>query len=124
MLEIHNLSQLNLDLDADVLSLLRLRHEQLDPDINVCMYIIEPGDDVSDVEDEIGFCLLSDVFGDCRYPDPDFSPACEVLEDHGSFYVMLYVFDDDGVEIIIPKRGVDPLLLSMCSQFAATLDVA
>jgi len=40
-------------------------------------------------------------------------PRCLiVLEDHGAFYVMLFVLNDDGVEIIIPKRGVDPLLLS------------
>jgi len=37
---------------------------------------------------------------------------------------MLFIFDDDGVEIIILKLGVDPLLLSMCSQFAVSLDVA
>jgi len=121
MLEIHNLSQLNLITDTDILALLRLRFEQLGSDMTV--FIVEPDDAVDTVEELSDCPILSDVFGDCRYPDPDFSPACEVLEDHGAFYVMLYVFDDDGVEIIIPKRGVDPLLLSMCSQFAATLDV-
>jgi hypothetical protein len=40
------------------------------------MYIIEPGDEVDTIEDEIDCSLLSDVFGDCLYPDPDFSPAC------------------------------------------------
>ena len=118
MLQIQNLSQLDLILDSDVLDLLKLRQEQLDHDIHVCMYIIEPGDDVCAIEDEIGCSLLSDVFGQCRYPDPDFVPSCEVLEDHGTFYVMLYVFDDDGIEIIIPKRGGDPVLLSMCETFA------
>ncbi len=40
-------------------------------------------------------------------------PRCLIaLEDHGAFYVMLFVLNDDGVEIIIPKRGLDPLLLS------------
>jgi len=118
MLQIQNLSQLNINIDNDILDLLKLRQAQLDPDIHVSMYIIEPGDDVVAIEDETGCCLLSDVFGQCRYPDPDFVPSCEVLEDHGTFYVMLYVFDDDGIEIIIPKRGGDPVLLSMCETFA------
>ena len=118
MLQIQNLFQLDLILEHDVSELLKLRQAQLDPDINFSMYIIEPGDDVTTIEDETGCCLLSDVFGECRYPDPDFVPSCEVLEDHGTFYVMLYVFDDDGIEIIIPKRGGDPELLSMCETFA------
>ena len=121
MLEIQTPSQLNLIIDTDILALLRLRFEQLDSDITV--FIFEPDDAVDTVEELSGCPILSDCFGECRFPDPNFSPACEVLEDHGAFYVMLFVFDDDGVEIIIPKRGVDPLLLSMCSQFAATLDV-
>ena len=121
MLEIQTPSQLNLIIDTDILALLRLRFEQLDSDITV--FIFEPDDAVDTVEELSGCPILSDCFGECRFPDPNFSPACEVLEDHGAFYVMLFVFDDDGVEIIIPKLGVDPLLLSMCSQFAATLDV-
>ena len=124
MLEIQTPSQFILITDTDILALLRLRFEQLDSDRTVSIFIIEPDDTVVTVEELSGCPILSDVFGDCRYPDTDFSPACEVLEDHGAFYVMLYVFDDDGIEIIIPKLGVDPLLLSMCSQFAATLDVA
>ncbi len=118
MLQIQNLSQLNINIDNDILDLLKLRQAQLDPDIHVSMYIIEPGDDVVAIEDETGCCLLSDVFGQCRYPDPDFVHSCEVLEDHGTFYIILYVFDDDGIEIIIPKRGGDPVLLSMCETFA------
>jgi hypothetical protein len=38
---------------------------------------------------------------------------------------MLFLFsdgDDDAIEIFIPKTGVDPLLLAMCSQFALVLN--
>jgi hypothetical protein len=38
---------------------------------------------------------------------------------------MLFLFsdgDDDAIEIFIPKAGVDPLLLAMCSQFAVVLN--
>ena len=89
------------------------------------MIIIEAGDSLSDIEKEIGFSILTNLFDDVRYPDPDFVPCFEALEDHGNFYEILFLFsdgDDGTVEIFIPKTGVDPLLLSMCSQFAVVLE--
>ena len=123
MLKIQNLSELNLVTDADILDLLRLRFDQLD--MNVTMFIVEPGDSISDIEEEIGFCILTNLFDDVSYPDPDFVPSCEALEDHGTFYEMLFLFsdgDDDAIEIFIPKAGVDPLLLAMCPKFALVLN--
>jgi hypothetical protein len=125
MLKILTMSQLNLVTDADILDLLRLRFEQLDLDTNVSMFIVEPGDSISDIEEEIGFCILTNLFDDVRFPDPDFVPCFEALEDHGGCYEMLFLFsdgDDDAIEIFIPKTGVDPLLLAMCSQFALVLN--
>jgi hypothetical protein len=119
------MSQLNLVTDADILDLLRLRFGQLDLDTNVSMFIVEPGDSISDIEEEIGFCILTNLFDDVRFPDPDFVPCFEALEDHGGCYEMLFLFsdgDDDAIEIFIPKTGVDPLLLAMCSQFALVLN--
>ena len=125
MLKIQNLSQLNLVTDADILDLLRLRFDQLELDMNVTMFIVEPGDIVEDIEEEIGFCILTNVFDDARFPDPDFVPSCEALEDHIGCYEMLFILsdgDDGAVEIFIPKAGVDPLLLAICSQFAVVLN--
>jgi hypothetical protein len=117
--------QLNLVTDDDILDLLRLRFEQLDLEVNVTMFIVEPRDTVEDIEEEIGFCILTNLFDDARYPDPDFVPFCEALEDHGGCYEMLFILsdgDDGAVEIFIPKAGVDPLLLAMCSKFAVVLN--
>ncbi|MEY3759411.1 MAG: hypothetical protein RIR39_902 [Pseudomonadota bacterium] len=123
MLKILTMSQLNLVTDADILDLLRLRFDQLD--MNVTMFIVEPGDTVEDIEEEIGFPILTNLFEDVSFPDPDFVPFSEALEDHGGCYEMLFLFsdgDDDAIEIFIPKAGVDPLLLAMCSQFAVVLN--
>ena len=124
MLKIQTLSQLNLVIDVDILDLLRLRFDQLDLDMNVSMFIVEPGDTVEDIEEEIGFCILTNLFDDARFPDPDFVSCFEALEDHGGCYEMLFILSDgdDAIEIFIPKVGVDPLLLAMCSQFAVVLD--
>ena len=111
--------------DPDILRLVKLRHSQLGDEMFDSVIIVEAGDNLSDIEEEIGFSILTNLFDDVRYPDPDFVPCFEALEDHGSFYEILFIFgdgDDGTVEIFIPKHGVDPLLLAMCSQFAVVLE--
>ena len=124
MLKIQNLSQLNLVSDPDILKLVTLRLVQLDSNLPTPMIIMEPGDSLSDIEEEIGFSILTNLFDDVSFPDPDFVPCFEALEDHGTFYEMLFIFvdGDEAIEIFIPKVGVDPLLLSMCSQFTVVLE--
>ena len=110
--------------DHDILRLVKLRHSQLGDEMFGSVIIVEAGDTLSDIEEEIGFSILTNLFDDVRYPDPDFVPCFEVLEDHGTFYEMVFILSDgdDAIEIFIPKGGVDPLLLSMCSQFAVVLN--
>ena len=124
MLKIQNLSQLNLITDLDILKLVKMRHDQLGDEMFDSVFIIEAGDSLSDIEQEIGFSILTNLFDDISYPDPDFVPSCEALEDHGDFYEMLFILGDgdEAVEIFIPKHGVDNELLAMCSQFAVVLD--
>ena len=123
MLKIQNLSQLNLITDPDILKLVKMRHDQLGEEMFDSAIIIEAGDSISDIEQEIGFSLLTNLFDDVRFPDPDFVPCFEVLEDHGTFYEMLFIFGDgdDAIEIFIPKHGVDNELLAMCSQYAVSI---
>jgi hypothetical protein len=124
MLKIQNLSQLNLVSDPDILKLVTLRLVQLDSNLPTPMIIMEPGDSLSDIEEEIGFSILTNLFDDVSFPDPDFVPCFEALEDHGTFYEILFIFGDgdDAVEIFIPKVGIDNELLAMCAQFAVVLN--
>jgi hypothetical protein len=110
--------------DPDILKLVKLRHDQLGDEMFGSVIIVEAGDSLSNIDKEIGFSILTNLFDDIRYPDPDFIPSCEALEDHGTFYEMLFIFvdGDEAIEIFIPKVGVDPLLLSMCSQFTVVLE--
>ena len=110
--------------DPDILKLVKLRHDQLGDEMFDSVIIIEAGDSLSDIEQEIGFSILTNLFDDVRFPDPDFVPSCEALEDHGTFYEILFIFGDgdDAIEIFIPKTGVDPLLLAMCSQFTVVIE--
>ena len=110
--------------DPDILKLVKVRHYQLGDEMFGSVIIIGAGDSLSDIEEEIGFSILTNLLDDVRFPDPDFVPCFEALEDHGTFYEMLFILadGDDAIEIFIPKAGVDPLLLAMCSQFAVVLD--
>ena len=124
MLILKSPSSFNSITDPDILKLVKLRHSQLGDEMFVSVIIIETGDTVEDIENEIGFFVMTNLFDDVRYPDPDFVPCFEVLEDHGGCYEMVFIFGDgdDAIEIFIPKDGVDPLLLSMCSQYAVVLN--
>ena len=110
MLKIHNRSQLNTIIDQDILKLVTLRLAQLESNIPTPMIIMQTGDSLSSIEEEIGFSILTNLFDDISYPDPDFVPSCEALEDHGGFYEMLFILSDgeEAVEIFIPKTGIDP----------------
>jgi hypothetical protein len=110
--------------DPDILRLVKLRHSQLGDEMFVSVIIIEAGDSISCIEEEIGFPILTNLFDDVRFPDPDFVPCFEVLEDQGTFYEILFIFGDgdDAIEIFIPKHSVDNELLAMCSQFAVVIE--
>ena len=112
--------------DPDILKLVKLRHDQLGDEMFDSVIIIEVGDTVQDIEQEIGFSILTNLFDDVRYPDPDFVPFFEVLEDHGCCYEMVFILGDgdESIEIFIPKQGVDNELLAMCSQYAVLVPVA
>jgi hypothetical protein len=123
MLQIQNLSQLDLITDPDILKLLKMRHDQLGDEMFGSVIIIETGDSLSEIEEEIGFSILTNLFDDVHFPNPDFVPCFEALEDHGTFYEMVFIFGDadDAIEIFIPKHGVSDELLAMCSQYAVSI---
>ena len=120
MLIIQNRSRLHQISNPDILKLVTLRISQIGSTLTALMIIMEPGDCLSDIEKELGFPILTNLFDDICYPDPEFMPSCEALADHGGFYEMLFILGDgdDAVEIFIPKNGVDASLLSMCADFA------
>ena len=120
MLSIHNINQLPPNLDSNLLNLITLRLDQLG-DIDSPIYILETDDSITDIESQLGCPILTNLFNSLTYPDPDFVPSFEVLEDHGAFYEMVFIFSDgdDAILIFIPKtEGMDPQLLSMCSDYS------
>lgn len=95
--------------------------EPFDYDLHGYMIVVEPGDSVELLEQEVGWPILRNLFDDSRYGEPDFTPSFEALEEHASCYEMVFIFNDEGfgVDIFIPKHpAIDTDLLSMCAEYA------
>jgi hypothetical protein len=95
--------------------------EPYDPDGHGYLVLVETGDDVATLERDTGCPILTDWSGQRRYGDPDFSPACEWLNEYPDYYEMGYVLNDSGAALllIIPKlTGIATELLSLCGDHA------
>jgi hypothetical protein len=95
--------------------------EEFDADINGYMIVVEPGDNVTALEQEVGCPIMHNLFGEARYGEPDFSPCFEVLEEHPGCYEMVFIMTDGdfGISLFIPKtEGINPELLAMCAEYA------
>jgi hypothetical protein len=95
--------------------------EPYDFDLHGYMIVVEPGDSVEVLEQEIGWPILHGLFDDTCYGEPDFTPSFEALEEHAYCYEMVFIFNDEGfgVDLFIPKKpGIDSDLLAMCADYA------
>ena len=91
------------------------------PDRHGQIIVAEPGDAAERLEGACGCALLTDPWDDVPFGHPDFTPSCEVLEEHPDCFELGFVLNDDGffVALFVPKAdGMDPRLLAMCRQFA------
>lgn len=113
--------------DPDIRRLVEKRFMQVcngepyDPEIHGEMIVAEPGDTLSSLEGQSGCPIASNPFDESRFPDPDFIPVCEVIEEHPGCYEMVFILNDDGfgVLIFVPKHsGIDRELLSLCRTYA------
>ena len=94
--------------------------------VTPCEFIVVgAGDAVSEIEQAAGYPILTGLFDDLPYTDPDFQPCSEILEEHHheqyTFYEMVFIGNDDGAFacLLIPdEEGIDADLLAMCRAFS------
>ena len=94
------------------------------------MVVVEPGDTVEQLEQEIGLPLLHGLFDDLPYGHPDFAPCFDILEEHRNeqhsneqhpIYEIVFISNDDGfvTTVFVPAcEGIPGDLLAMCRSFA------
>ena len=81
--------------------------------------LVEAHDTVDDLEASTGCPIVTSWFSDAVYPNEDFAPSFEFVEEHPTFYEMVFVLTDDHTTVfIVPKSGSDPLLLALCQEFS------
>ena len=108
-----------------------LAGEPYDYDRHGYMVIVEPGDTVEQLEQEIGLPVLHGLFDDIPFGDDDFTPCFEILEEHTyenavrneqyRIYEMVFISSDDGfaTTVFVPDtEGIPGDLLAMCRSFA------
>ena len=117
--------------DSYICALVALRFTQVmagepyDDDRHGTMVVVEVGDTVEQLEQEISLPILHGLFDDLPFGDPDFTPCFEILEghqyEHHTIYEMVFISNDDGAAtalFIAGTEGINADLLAMCRSFA------
>ena len=94
--------------------------EPYDPAVHGYFIVVDEGDELPALDKQLGFPILSNRFDGCMFGEEGFTPCHEVLEEHASYYEMVFVLSDDGygVEVFIPKSpAIDPRLTAMCQHY-------
>ena len=102
---------------------LRFDAEYHDPDVGnlLTVFVVEPGDTLPTIDHAMDGCFLTNHYSRRQLGDPDFVPCFESLEEHATFYEVLFIQSDEGhaLVILVPKaQGIDRDLLSLCARYA------
>ena len=116
---------LKLPIDDRLKHLLRERRTQLGYDFDLTelahFLIVQPNDELSAIEHELGFSVLVNQVDGSRFGDTDFSPSSEWIADHGFGWEAVFIFCDSGFGhvLLVPKLpAVDAELIAFCAQYA------
>ncbi len=112
--------------DTDIRCLVQKRLNDLGADsfdLNALGYllVIDVGDTIVDIQNQVGFSILHNRLNGVRYDQALFTPSFEFIEELPSCYDMVFVIDDTGkgIEIFVPKGlNLDDELLAMCRKYA------
>jgi hypothetical protein len=107
--------------------LLQLRFDQLGNGTDTAFFIVEPADDIEELEDATGCPIITSWFNNAVYPDKKFAPCFEFVEEHRCCFEMVFVLNDDSstVVLFIPKYvRINALLLKLCAEYANELQDA
>ncbi len=116
---------LKLPIDLRLKRLLIERRDQLGGDIKdqARFIVVQPGDVMTAVEQELGCSVLATPEGQ-RFGDPNFYPGWEWLADHGHCFEMVFIWDDSGfahVVLVENSTGIDTDLLKLCRLYVTDL---
>ena len=82
--------------------------------------IVEPGDCIDAIEQELGISPFVNLVDGARYPDPRFEPNWEHCIVREGYFDLTFALCDAGLAIclLVPDRDdIDPQLLELCRVF-------
>jgi hypothetical protein len=83
--------------------------------------VVQPGDEVDSVEQELGWSPLQDM-GGVRFGDPEFQPPWDWQQELDGFFRLIRTVGNEGFDLILVVEdapGVAPELLRMCRSVGA-----
>ena len=85
--------------------------EYHDPDVGnlLTVFVVEPGDTLDTIDRAMDGCFLTNHYSGRQLGDPAFVPCFESLEEHATFYEVLFIQSDEGhaLLILVPKQPRD-----------------
>ena len=84
--------------------------------------IVEPGDHLATIEEELGFSPLVNFVDGARFGDPAFTPSFEWIMSDGHWIQMVFALSDSGfgINLIVQNcLSVDPILIAFCNVYCA-----
>lgn len=84
------------------------------------LLLIQPGDELAEIEDEVGYRPTVNPIDGTRYGSPLFAPFWSWLADLGNCYEMIVTPGTDYATILLIEKadGVPRCLLQMCREYA------
>lgn len=94
----------------------------------VFFVVVQPGDDIADVDEALGFPVMANRFDGIPFGAPAFTPSWDVLAEHPGWFELVYVLSDDGngVTVFVSRtqgsaeagKNIPAELLAMCRAYA------
>lgn len=86
-----------------------------------CFVIVQPGDTLCAIEQELALPIAANAVDGTRFGDDDFTPSWEWILDHGGWFELVFILTDDGfghVLFVPDSDTIDPTLRRLCRTYA------
>ena len=83
--------------------------------------IVEPGDNIDAIENELGISPFVNLVDGARYPDAAFVPSFEFCIARKGYFDLTFALCDSGLAncLLVPDREeIEPTLLELCRFYA------
>lgn len=86
----------------------------------LAVMVMEEGDTSADLEEALGFSVLSNRWNGLTPDAEQFTPSWDALEDHPDWYELTFILGDQGEGIVVfISKGLGDPSTDLCRTYAA-----